>query len=180
MIDATREYQKSLLMAGPGELLKKLYVGSVAGQRAPSAGEFMSWDPESRQTYYNMRGGDAGAHNREEQFLLRGRSMTVAQEQAQAAGNRSAVNAWGNRIGGFTAAAVGNSSGMPLPNLDALDQQALKTATNLNLLGTGAAMAAAALGKLTDKLNAIANPNAPKKSFDLSSGHALGSMQPGL
>ncbi len=181
LIDSAREYQKSLLFAGPGELLKKLYVGSVAGKRNPSAGEFMSWDESSRKTFYDMRGGDAGAKNREEQWLLRGRGLTVAGEQTQAGRNRAAVDAWGRRKDTFTSKALGDSSSMPLPNLSSLDKQALTTAASIGSLGKSADGVTAALGRLESRLNGLnpgSSPPPASKGFDVSSGHSLGAQAP--
>ena len=73
-IDSVREFQKSLLMSGPGELLKRLYVG---GKGNMNTGQFMSLDPESRSMYYQLHGGEAGAKNREEQALMGGQGLTV-------------------------------------------------------------------------------------------------------
>jgi TP901 family phage tail tape measure protein len=184
LIDSAREYQKSLLFAGPGELLQKLYVGARAARGPISAGEFMSWGTDSRQTYYQMRGGDAGAKTREELGQLDQSgygNVTPGQEAAEAKKNREDVKQWGARIGAMTTGKIGDSSGMPLPNLDALDKQALTTTASLNLLGNSANAAAAALAKIAALVpGGSSRTNAPAaKSFDISAGHALGSAPAG-
>ena len=173
LVDSNREFQKSLLFAGPGELLKKLFVGSVASRRTPSAGEFMSWDESARQTYYQMRGGDAGAKNREEMGLLNRNgygNVSPAQQSRDSQANRGAVKNWGDQI-------------PLLPPLGALEKQAMATATSVGLLGGKALDVVSALTRLEMKLNAIAGGGAnpaptPRKSFDVSTGHALGSHTP--
>ncbi len=48
------EFQREILMAGPAEQLKYLYVSQVIQRRDPlAAGEFLTWDPEMRQIYYD-------------------------------------------------------------------------------------------------------------------------------
>jgi len=174
MIDSAREYQKSLLMAGPGELLKKLYVGQVASKRAPSLGEFMSWDPAARETYYAMRGGDAGAHNREEQGLLQGHELSVVQQQKQGRLNRGTVGGLGNRLGQQSVAALGDASDMPLPQQTALEKQALKTAGLVKLLGDSFMTLGRQVDALGVRLEAVAQGGRPAavakpapKAFDL-------------
>jgi hypothetical protein len=138
----------------------------------------MSWDTQSRQYFYDMMGGDAGAKNREEQAILHGHELSVPGEQGQTRANRAAVNAWGNRLAGFTDKKIGYSSSMPLPNLDVLDKQALTTASNIGILGNAAVKAAAALEALPEKINSMINgkPSASpsKKSFDIAPGYAIG------
>lgn len=68
-IESNREFQRSLLFAGPGELLKRLYVANLPQKM--SAGQFMGMDTESRKMWYERHGGQAGAKNREEQALMR-------------------------------------------------------------------------------------------------------------
>ena len=119
MVDANREFQKSLLFAGPGELLKRLYVSQVAQRRDPlSTGEFMSWDPSMRQMYYQMRGGEPGAKNREEQWLLGhgGVARTYRGETDQADRDQEQINTWRGRTAGDTGRALGRFPALPLPD----------------------------------------------------------------
>jgi TP901 family phage tail tape measure protein len=124
VIDSVREFQKSLLMSGPGELLKRLYVG---GQTGMNAGRFMSMDPESRQMYYQLHGGEAGAKNREEQWLTAREGLTVEGQQSQADRDRKDVKKWGDRKNDPTA----GMPGLP-PPADPYLAQAAQSALQLS------------------------------------------------
>jgi len=179
LIEANREYQKAMLMSGPGELLKRLYAGS---RGAMSAGQFMSMDPEARRFYYEQRGGEAGARNREEQALLRGRDLTVTGEQAQAGRDRAEVNRWSaaqrNPVAGM--------AGLPPPASDPLMTQAMKSAAALSEFTTRLLTASDAMAAFTEALSRVqggspapaAPPPAPSRGLDISPGHALGSTPP--
>jgi TP901 family phage tail tape measure protein len=53
MKQKTREYERSLLLAGPGELLRKLAVQSLS-RDGMNAGQFLALDPSARQDWFSM------------------------------------------------------------------------------------------------------------------------------
>jgi hypothetical protein len=74
-IDAQREFQRNLLLAGPGQQLQMLFAGQQMHrlrQGRLGSGEFNALSPELKRIIYEGMGGQAGALNREEQALLRG------------------------------------------------------------------------------------------------------------
>lgn len=178
LIDANREYQKSMLFAGPGELLKRLYAGS----RGPmSAGQFMSLDPESRRMYYEQHGGDAGAKNREEQWLLRGSALTLPGEHGQAAQDRRETNRWGAKLPNPMA----GLPGLKPPDNDPVLTQAMKSAQALSDFTGKLLTASHALETLNQALAKMgvsvpapaATPATPPPAADLSSGYAPAATQ---
>jgi hypothetical protein len=71
-MDAAREFNKGMLLAGPGEMLQRFHVAEM--MRRPggvSAGEFMALSPETRRLYFDALGGDAGYQNRWERGQMR-------------------------------------------------------------------------------------------------------------
>ncbi len=181
LIDATREYQKSLLLSGPGELLKRLYVGGRSARGGVGAGEFMSMDPESRRFYYDLHGGEPGAKNREEQWLLGGMALSVAGQQGQMHADRSAYRSWLNRLPN----PVEGMPGLALPKMDPLMDQAAKSAAALSdfakqLLTTNDALKTLAqtLGQMNGHASAPSAPANPPPRHNISAGHALGAVSP--
>lgn len=180
LIDSTREYQKQMLLSGPGELLKRLYVGGRAQRGNVGAGEFMSLDPDSRRMFYDLRGGDAGAKNREEQFLLRGLGLSVSGQQGQAAADRSAVNGWQGRLPN----PVAGMPGLGLPKEDPFMTQAMKSAAVLSDFTKGLLTATNALDFLTKKIASMpggapaSTPSTPAPRLGVSGGFSLGSGAP--
>ena len=182
IIDSTREFQKGLLMSGPGELLKRLYVsGKSARGGLNSTGAFMALDPESRRMAYELRGGEAGAKNRLEQGQLRGSELTVEQQQFQARLDRKDVNAWAKQLPD----PMRGHAALPLPGTaDPLMASAMKTAASVNGLGAAADTTAKALNRLEAKINGMTGgggspaPPPPAPKFGISGGHSLGSADP--
>lgn len=135
MVDSNREFQKALLFAGPGELLKRLYVSQVGKRRDPmSTGEFMSWSPDMKQMYYQQHGGDAGAKNREEQGLLgaAGVDGSYAGEISQGKKDQTQIDKWRKRVGSD---AVGAGVGLPSLTLPGQSQMQL-VLQNLQVMGS--------------------------------------------
>lgn len=177
MIDSQREFNKSILFAGPGEMLKRLFV-SHASKRGVNTGEFMSWDPEMRKMFYELHGGEAGAKNREEQALLgadKSVPRTLAGAQNQAHRDQAQVDFWRHRMNGDTARAMSHLPAMDLPDLT----RAKVAAAQVSALGTAANATANALRNLTkavgdfgDKIMGRKPATAP--SIGLSPGFSLG------
>jgi hypothetical protein len=135
----------------------------------------MALDPESRRMYYDLHGGEAGAKNREGQWLLRGQQLTETGEQTQRFQDRQNISRWGARVPN----PVKGMGGLPLPGEDPVLKAAMKS---LGALGAAADGVTSALGRLENKLNSMtggggkpasALPPAPK--LGVSAGHALGS-----
>ena len=57
--EKNREYQRGLLMAGPGEMLRKLAVSQMA-KKGVNAGQFFALDPGARQDLLSQSGNDEG------------------------------------------------------------------------------------------------------------------------
>ncbi len=79
VMDTTREFQKSLVMASPGELLRKLTASQIKS-KGLKAGEFFAMSPNLRGDVDLLLGGDAGRVNREEQRLMRGRGTPTLEQ----------------------------------------------------------------------------------------------------
>jgi hypothetical protein len=183
IMDTVREQNKALLFAGPGEMLKRLYVGGLLNRKQPiSTGEFMSLDPESRRLYYEGRGGDAGARLREDRARLKGLGLTPEQEAAMglALGQQSA--GYRGRLDANTGKRMEN-----IPVGDKLPAQAKAAGEQLGVLQRAAGGAAAALARLpliVDGLvqQAIGNIKAPRPAvaggMDLDAGVSLGAGAP--
>ena len=185
VIDSTREFQKGLLMSGPGELLKRLYVsGKSARGGLASTGAFMALDPESRRMAYELRGGEAGAKNRLEQGQLRGSELTVEQQQAQARMDRKDVNAWAKQLPD----PMRGHAALPLPGTaDPLMASAMKTAASINGLGAAADTTAKALNGLAAKVDSLGGggsssaASAPAPKFGVPPSSPLGAHEvPGV
>lgn len=84
MADANREFQRSLLFAGPGELLNKLTASTLHRQGKINMGSFFALSPEIRREIDLLRGGDAGSRLRLEQRQMAGHERTVPQQQSDA------------------------------------------------------------------------------------------------
>ncbi|MFP5250240.1 MAG: hypothetical protein ACLGP3_10485, partial [Acidobacteriota bacterium] len=176
ILDAVREYQKSLLLSGPGELLKRLYAGT---RGSLTTGQFMALDPETRRMVYDLHGGEAGAKNREEQWLFRHAGLSVAGQQAQAAGDRAATIRWQRALPN----PVAGMPGLNPPKDDPMMTQAYKSAAALGEF-TKELLAATDALKLLSQIkskNGITMPTpaaAPAPRLNLSPGAALGSQPP--
>jgi len=155
MLDANRESAKAMLLAGPGELLKRLYVAQAGQRRDPmSTGEFMSWSPEMKQIYYASRGGEAGAKNREEQWLLGGDGRVprpAAGEFQQSQNNQAQIDQWRQRVGGDTSRAMAGLPQLPLPG-DALADAAKVSTLQVTALGSAAGLTANILAQVNGAL----------------------------
>lgn len=179
LIDAVREYQKSLLLSGPGELLKRLYAGT-RGQMG--TGQFMALDPETRRMVYDLHGGEAGAKNREEQFLLQPSALSLRAQQYQAIGDRANTSKWQRALPN----PVAGLPGLNPPNDDPVMTQAYKSAAALGEFSKKLLTETLpALDLLKAKIESIGtgggskpSPSAPAPRLDVSGGHALGSQPP--
>ena len=156
-LDANREFSRSLITAGPGELLRKLAVLKLGGPEGKSltAGGFFAMDAGSRGIYDQLRGGEAGARNRAERRLL-GTGQSVEQQQAERRDAGGKIAARENSLGRSAAnagdGALGNEAKIAAANLTAMSG-ALASATAAVLAfakalpgGGGAAKPAAAPG----------------------------------
>lgn len=80
-LEGQREFQKSLLFAGPSDLLRKMAVNQLVGRGKMDAGLFFSLDPEARRDADTLEGGDAMRKNKFEASLLAGLKMDVNGQQ---------------------------------------------------------------------------------------------------
>jgi hypothetical protein len=184
-IDATREFQKSLLLAGPGEQLQRLYVGSLS-HRAVGSGEFNALSPDLKRMYFELQGSSEGAKVREEERLLGGRRLTVEQEQAGDERARGRVAYSGAILGRNEAGRLSKLPGMPLPPLDPLVKTAKEVSGQFGLLATSTKNLTRAMDGLTQKIDSLSGqPNAPTAAatpptpkLDIQSGYSLGSAPP--
>ena len=81
MIETQREFQKSLITAGPGELLRKMATSSLMKGGKISAGEFFSLSGEMRGDAYNLMGGEGMARLNQERKALSGQGRSVSSVQ---------------------------------------------------------------------------------------------------
>lgn len=179
LIDSIREYQKGMLLAGPGELLKRLYAGTRGNL---NAGEFMSLDPQTRRFYMDLHGGEAGMRNTEERNILRGQHLTVTGEQAQSKRDRDETSRWVGKQKNPTA----GMPGLNPPKDDPLMTQAYKSAQALSEFTTQLVTATNALASLDAALRGLNSGGTPAPSggrsprsappVDVSPGHALGAQ----
>jgi len=191
-LDATREFQRALLMAGPGEQLQRLHVAQM--MRRPGgvgAGEFLAMSPELRRQYFEATGGEAGAMNRYEQRRLRGEGLTVAQEQAGAQGARGWVGRWDAQLGRHAASVMaGMPPTTPMPAVTALETNARNAALSLGTLAGTAARVNQELLILGQRVRSLAVPATPvpnthgatvrdfsQPQLGLSPGYSLGNGQ---
>jgi len=185
-IDAAREFQKNLLLAGPAEQLQRLYVGSLLSRKGGvSFGEFNSLSPELKRMYYEARGGEAGALAREEMGALRGHGQSIEQQQAAQARAGGRVSAWGGDLAGFARSRI-PTNGMPLPSY--AQDEAKKAGENLGVLAKSAAWAFEQMDLLTGQmmlLNKVINgmvggggnggkPNTTPPKMSLGLPHSMG------
>jgi hypothetical protein len=83
-IDTQREFQKTLIGAGPGELLRKLAEAQLAGKngsRIRTAGQIFSLTGESQRDVYGLMGGERMAGLNAEARALRGHGENVTGTQ---------------------------------------------------------------------------------------------------
>jgi TP901 family phage tail tape measure protein len=144
MLESQREFNRGLLLAGPGELLKRLAVRQLAAQPGGmTAGRFMSMAPDMRKMYMDLRGGVAGGRLREEQRELNKRGLTLEELQANRA--RSAARTEGLRNGYANGTGFGGST---------IEGAVKIAAAGLNLVASAARDAAAALRSIATALGA--------------------------
>jgi TP901 family phage tail tape measure protein len=179
-MDAQREFQKNLLLAGPAEQLQRLFVQRMAGRRGGvGSGEFNAMDPGAKRMFYDLMGGEPGAIVRQERARLSGRGLTVEQEQEAQRGARERVNGWNNSLGRFTTGRLGAMPAMPLPP-SPLDAQARISAEAVGRLGSSATVAAQALGQIPQIVTSLVQQSLPKGNatpppkVGISPGFALG------
>src|ERR1035441_1264048 len=77
MIETQREFQKSLITAGPGDILRKLATASLMKGGKVGAGQFFSMSGEMRGDAYNLMGGEGAAKLNWEEKSLRGQKLSV-------------------------------------------------------------------------------------------------------
>jgi len=102
MIETQREFQKSLIGAGPGELLRKLAEAQLAGKsgsRIRTAGQFFSLTGESQRDVYSLMGGEQMASLNAEARALRGRGSSVAGLQRDANATDTRIGKYGSEYG---------------------------------------------------------------------------------
>lgn len=158
-MESAREFNKSLLFAGPGELLTRLFVARTAQRGPTSLNEFMAMTPEARRMLYEYRGGEAGARVREEQSLGRqdaqrrwqqsvrdyqaGHGSLDAVRSAYSAVRRNGVPSVEEQqeLARRSAQGIGNTNEMltrqqqrNLPAASPMDQQAQRSAASLGAL----------------------------------------------
>jgi hypothetical protein len=73
MVETQREFQKSLVTAGPGELLRKLATFSLS-RGGTNAGSFFALSPDARQDVYGLMGGSRMAELNAERRALKSKS----------------------------------------------------------------------------------------------------------
>ena len=119
-MDATREFQKGLLLAGPGETAPALSRRPIdaAAQRGFRRRVLCDVARNSADVFRGG-GGRSGLMNRWEQRQLRGRNQTVEQQQAAQADHERRVEYWNSVLRQKTDKAMGNLPAMPLPTFPA-------------------------------------------------------------
>lgn len=182
-LDSTREFQRALLLAGPGEQLQRLHVAQL--MRKPGgvgAGEFMALSPELKRMMFEASGGEQGVMVRHERNRLRGQGLTVEQQQMESAATRGRVSDWATHLNDVTQSKLaGMAVATPLP----LEVKARNAALQLGALAT----ALSSTKMIVDQVNAALltfrsylNIPAPAAhpgslSLDISPGFGLGSME---
>ena len=168
MIDANREFARSLITAGPGELLKKMVALQAvqANGGRMSAGKFFALDPEVRRNVDELRGGARGAAVRGERRLL-GPGLTIEAQQAQrAAGGRAVATRGANlMVGGDAAVAA---------TLGQLAKEAAAASGNLVQLAAATAAATVALERLATTGGGGSGGAPAAAPGGVNTGHALG------
>ena len=184
-MDAMREFNKGLLLAGPGELLQRLQATQML-HRNVGPGEFFATSPEVRRMYFEARGGDAGMMNRWEQRELHragwARPRTVAEEQAAQGMWRGQIERWNTVLRRDTMGALSTHPDMPLSDLN----KGAKAVTDSLLVMQGGVLtvtdALARLSKVVQDFylmhpsgGGAARPSGPKYNTD--AGFAPGAFQ---
>ncbi|HVM48395.1 MAG TPA: phage tail tape measure protein [Candidatus Acidoferrum sp.] len=177
-MDSLREFNKGILLAGPGEMLQRLQVSQML-HRQVTPGEFFAMSPEVRRMYFEARGGDAGMTNRWEQREMARtghRRWSEPMDEAVHAVAREQVDRWGavqrrNTLGSLT-----TLPDMPLPSL----KEARQLADSLTLMNGGVLTVTQALANLSRVVDALnhrfggGEPRAQGRRFDVSAGFAPG------
>jgi hypothetical protein len=76
MIESQREFQKTLITAGPGDILRKMAVAQL-GAKGFNAGSFFAMSGEARADAFQMMGGDHMAQLNAEAQAIGGRKLTA-------------------------------------------------------------------------------------------------------
>ena len=188
-LDSLREFNRGLLLAGPGEMLQRLQVSQMLHKNV-SPGEFFALSPEVRRMYFEARGGESGMTNRMEQAEL-ARSghgpWSVGRDVAEHAAGRQRIEYWNSIMRRNAAAGVSALRPMPLPG-DGVDVAARRVAGGLGAVASQAIGTATALALLQraigDVLRATHGGTAPATAapsagrMDISAGYALGAPSP--
>lgn len=105
-IESNREFQKSLITAGPGDILRKLALNQLNRGGRQSAGSFFAMSGDMRSDAYNLIGGDAMARLRAEDAALRGHGGSVTGMQGAAWKGAQSAAKYGEAYAGSVAAAA--------------------------------------------------------------------------
>src|SRR5205823_12563057 len=72
MLETRREFERTLIGAGPGEILRKLATSRLSGPNGSrlTAGSFFALSSEARQDAYSLLGGERMAHLNTERRAL--------------------------------------------------------------------------------------------------------------
>ena len=82
MIETQREFQKSLITAGPGDILRKLATASLMQGGKVGAGQFFSMSGEMRGDAYNLMGGEGMSKLNREKQSLAGQRLSLPNMQS--------------------------------------------------------------------------------------------------
>lgn len=175
-LESIRDFQKSLLFAGPGELLKKMAAFKLNASGLNTGG-FFALSPELRHDIDTLHGGEAGRTNRLERRQLARFGQTIEQQQAaEAAGSRDTRH-FAGVLGTRTPAA---------PGLDAEMRGRVESARQLTAFHQTLLAAtlvtqrfSIAIGEVLSRLGTGgAGATPPAGRLNIDTGHALGAPSP--
>jgi TP901 family phage tail tape measure protein len=176
-LDAIREFNKGLLLSGPGELLQRLQVSQLM-HRNVSAGEFFSLSPEVRRMYFEARGGEAGMNNRlERRELVQAgwaRPRTVEEEQMAQAAGRVQIDHWNSQL---RRNALGSLTGLPDMHLPDVARGARAVTDSLLVMQGGVLTVTDALARLyqvVESLNRGGGAPSGGRRYDVRAGGYVG------
>jgi TP901 family phage tail tape measure protein len=79
--DMNKEFKRSLIGAGPGDLLRKMATAHLADKGGMNAGAFFAMSPDAQRDAYQLRGGDRMADLNAEAKALGGSKKSVTELQ---------------------------------------------------------------------------------------------------
>ncbi|GEM_PF-4009227 len=152
-IQTGREFQRSIMGAGPGEMLRKLSVMSIAARSGGrlSAGQFFAMGEGARGDWMQLHPERLNEINRS-LTALRGAGYGGNSPEAQILGTR------GNNRGPINTITGNLGPGLPNPTPDpnlAFNENAVKAANSLAGLSSSAAAAQAALESMASRLDTM-------------------------